>query len=294
MSAVTAVHLIDEGAYIVTLPYGDSFEVDGIPVTGTREVVVQNLAGVARVVKTAGEPLHWASVDGETILAADYQAERMALLEGASDDGDLSFPTLDAEFAYRKFIARWTQQVRAEPRIKREPVEFEVVEVRVRSGDPDIVSLWNSPNVENDRRLYRVNRDGVMIARFRELCAEHDLGYVIPTYSALRYAQVEGAYAFDDSFNESRQPFIGTLEQCKAQKQSLRERVERQVRPHAMKKSGAQMQNAGEVALALRGIAATLMSVRAKQDTAASLVSARRQITELFNALTVSATGEPK
>lgn len=286
MTKLKATHLVDDGVYLIDRQRGFEYEVDGMP-TPPGQFVVKTLDSIVQVTRTRGELLNWRDADGNTLTAAEYAEQKAALLVGATQDDDLDwhFPNLDAEFAYRKFLAQWQPGDRAPDAVTRTPVEAEVVEVRVNSGDPDIVSLWNSPTLHVDQRLYSMSRDSVMLKAFNELCAAADLKTEVPHHSGLRFAKIEGDYAFDATFDESKTPFIGTLEACKAEKAARIARVTAVVRAHEAKKRGLHLQNAGAVALGLKKVQTNLSGVRSKQDTAASLNAAKRDLAALISAI---------
>lgn len=283
-----AIHLVDEGVYLVEAKWGYEYEVDGIRAPKNREFVVKSPESILQVQSHAGEIVYWKDDDGKTILPLDYNDKRAELLAGTSDDGELTFPTLDAEFAFRKFMERWKTPVRSEPTTTKTPVEFDVVEIRTQSGDPDIHSQWNAPTVTNDRKLYSLARDTVMLRTCREQCGAADLPLDIPSHSALRYAKIDGNYAFDDSFTESKRPFVGTLEQCKAEKAKCIARVTDVVSVYAAKKRNVLLNNAGQVLLELHSLKRNMLGVRAKQDSGGSLMSAHRQLDKLIEQISAS------
>jgi hypothetical protein len=296
MANFKAVHLVDDNTFLVELPWGVEAEVDGITVSG-RQCVVQSLDRVLIVTRKPGELLNYRDPDGVTISADEYNAVRAALLEGCvhDEDGDRTFPSLDAEFEYRKFEARWQRGDRAPDTVTKLPAEAEVTEVRVNSGDPDIVSLWNAPHVVRDAAMYSFDRDRFMVALCKALCSEAGLSldnrntlFCNEEKDDLRFAKIEGGYAFDDSFNKSRQAFIGTLEQCKAEKAKCRARVENIVNVHAAKKHGNRLANAGTVLLSLRSLSNRLSGVRAKADYVGNLNGVRKELAELIASVEAS------
>lgn len=295
--SLTAIHLVDEGVYLLKKGYGHEYEVAGL-LAPDGEFVVSSLTNIVRVERRAGEIAYWKDADGNTLLALDYNNKLTELLSGAErdDDGDYTFPSLDAEFEYKKFRARWKTPERAAGSVTRTPVDVAVAEVRVRSGDEDIVSLWNSPDLQHDQRLYRFSRDPVMVREAAAQCAANGLTYENGMHRGyLRFAKIEGVYAFDDSFNESRRSFIGTLEQCKAEKAKCIDRVTSIIRVHSAMKRGAALRNAGEVLLSLRGVLRQLQGVYAKQSSTSSLASIRTQLAAVVSGLEADiAEGGPK
>lgn len=288
MVKLKAVHLVDQGAYLVEHPWGfGDLEVDGLPAP-RQTFVVQDPRSILRVTRRRGAVLAYVDADGESISAGEYMAQREALIEGSTvdDEGTRVFPSLDAEFEYRKFMARWQEGAREPDAVTKEPVELEISEVRVDSGDSDIVSMWNAPHMQRDRTLYAFDRDRFMVRLCRELCAKGGLDYDNSRtggeqWDYLRFAKIDGQYAFDDSFDRARGSFIGTLAECKAEKARCHERVARVVHRYALKRADAQLLNAGEVALALRDLQKRLNNVYAKASSSADLAHARKRLAEL-------------
>lgn len=274
MATFKAVHLADDNVYlIVERPWGMEFEVDGLPAPRDKDFTVQSVDQILKVTRHTGEVLNFRDAEGNTITATEHERQRLGLLEGShEDDDDRIFLSLDAEFEYRKFCARWSVGDRAADVVTKQPVEWEIVEVRVNSGDPDIVSLWNAPHVRRDATLYSFNRDAFMVRLCRQLCEEAGLAYKngsgINENGAdrgyLRFAKIDGEYAFDTTFDESKGPFIGTRQDCATEKDRCRERVASVVRVRAIKKSGKQLANAGEVVIALQDVLRRLAGVYTK------------------------------
>lgn len=290
MQKLRAIHLVDQGAYLIERGYyGVELEVDGLAAPANGLFVVQSLDHILHVKRSRGELLNYRDADGNTIPVAQYNTEVQRLRQDArlDDDGEWDFPSLDAEFDYRKFHARWSEGDRAPDVVTKSPVEAEVVEVRTESGDTDIVSLWNAPHVKRDASLYSFERDPFMVRLCRQLCAEAglalDLNRTIggAEWDYLRFAKIEGEYAFDTTFDASKGPFIGTLADCKAEKERCRERVASIVRVRAIKKAGKALPNAGEVILALRDIQRRLAGVHTTTKSAEDMRFARKRIADL-------------
>lgn len=279
-----AVHLVDDGVYLVSGKYGYSFEVDGLPAP-KNDFVVQSLDSIQQVVHKRGPFLNYKNGAGETMTAEAYGAEVARLLEKSyrDSDGEIQFSLLDDEYAYRKFISSWVVGDREPDTIERLPVEVQVTEVRVNSGDPDIVSLWNSPQMDLDKTLYQLDRDVIMARTFYEACQQGNVKGDNENHTYLRFAKIEGSYAFNDSFYQSRQKFTGTLEQCKAEKAVCIKRVRDIVAVHVAKKYGDSLRNVGDVLIRLQEVQRNLQAVRvASKSTAASLTIAKQQLAKLI------------
>ena len=281
---IPAVHLVNEGAYLLERTWGGSYEVDGmkLPSSGA---VVQDITKVFKVTERRGELLHYADADGSRLTSGDYEDKKTELLAASTeiDDGRI-FTDLESEFAWRKFSERW-KPVFAPNVIERTPIEVEISEVRTTSGDADITSLWNAPSVHSDSRLYQVMRDGVTARTLREMCAKAELPLDIPTHSGIRFAQISGNYAFSDEFDFKGLPYIGTLAQCKAEKDRVVDAVTRVVRVHIAKKEGTPLRGVAQVILQLRAVQSNLSGVRPKQDTGGLLIAARKAVNEIIESL---------
>jgi len=243
-----AIHLINEGSYIVTRGY-HSLEVDGFPVHGNT-FVVSDPSSIKSVRKIRGVITHYVNEQGDIKSVECFTSEKNALLVNATEDqeysGCYSFSDLDEEFAYKRFCKTWTS-VYDEDRVEKEPVTFELTEVRTNSGDPDIKSLWNAPNMEAKAHLYALDRNGLAIEAFDSKCLKLGLKFVIPNHSGVRYATIDGKYLFDDNMDFGRKLFVGTLEQCKQEKESIRRRVNRAVDLYVAKKNNVDLVNSAEV-----------------------------------------------
>jgi hypothetical protein len=288
MSDLKATHLVDDGAYIVEPVYGfgsGGWEVDGLPVPNGNRFVVSDPSKVIRVTKTRGSIVAYESTEGEQLAPAAYDDKKATLLIGATtdNDDDWVFPNLDAEFEYRKFIARWKVVFGPEV-VTRTPATFELAEVRRNSGDPDIVSLWNAPHTNRDATLYSFNRATFGMKLVAELAKAHGLTLDQPNHSGLRFAKLDGAYAFDDSYGytHGRETFIGTLETCKQEKAELEARVRSIVRGYVIKKEGKPLVNAGDVLVALQHVQASLSVIATKGEASKDALSmARKRLRDL-------------
>jgi hypothetical protein len=259
-AALDAVHLVDEGAYLVTIPWGTEVEIGGIRAKGNTQVVVGSPDEVKKVVPSQRVLLSFVSTsDGSTLSYDDHVRLKYHLLSFA--DEDEVFSDIDQEYAYKKFVAAWTPVYEEVPATL-EPVEFNVTEVRTNSGDPDIVSLWNSPEVSGtNKALYTINRLSVGLQALRQFS-----GIAISdcTHSGMKYYQLDGKYVFtSDSEFEFKQPsFIGTLEQCKTEKERVIEKVKKVVRVHIAGKSGVVLDGAAVYREKIVAVRSTLYGVR--------------------------------
>ena len=258
--SLDAVHLVDEGAYLVTIPWGTEVEIGGIRAKGNAQVVVGSADEIRRVIPSKSVLQSFVSkVDGSTMSTADYSETQRNLLSFA--DEDEVFSDIDQEYTYKKFVAAWTPVFEEVPTTF-EPVEFNVTEVRTNSGDPDIASLWNSPDVSGtNKALYTVKRLSVGLQALRQF---NGIAVSDCTHSGMKYYQLDGKFVFTgDSEFEFKQPsFIGTLEQCKAEKQRVIEKVKKVVRTHIAGKPGVVLEGAAVYREKIVAVRSTLYDVR--------------------------------
>ncbi len=259
-NALDAVHLFEEGAYLVTIPWGTEAEIGGVRVKGNAQVVVGSPDEVRKIVPSKRVLLSFVSTsDGSTLSYDDHSKLKYHLLSLA--DEDEVFNDIDQEYAYKKFRAAWTPVFEEVPATL-EPVEFNVTEVRTNSGDPDITSLWNSPNVAGtNKALYTVNRLSVGLQALRQF---KGIKITDATHSGMKYHQLDGKYAFStDPEFEFRQPsFIGTLEQCRAEKERVIEKVKKVVRTHIAGKIGVSLVGAAVYREKIVAVRSTLYGVK--------------------------------
>ena len=281
-----AIHLVNEGSYIVTRGY-HNLEVKGIPVHGDT-FVVSDLSSILSIRIVRGVIIHYVNEQGEIKSVESYQSEKNELLVGATQDseysGCYSFSDLYKEFAYRRFHKTWTS-VYGEDRVEKEPVTVELTEVRTNSGDPDIQSLWNAPGMNAKSHLYSLDRLAISVREFKVYCETHELTYTLGggSHSGIRFAQIDGKYlGFDDMDYSRGSLFIGTLKQCKQEKERLQKRVETEVKLFIAKyRTKPGLKNAGDVLNDLDHIYRTVSSISPTKASRSTYVSALGKIQKL-------------
>lgn len=284
-----AIHLVDTGHYLVrSVPFGVSVEVDGVPVPGgARDVVVKDPTKVLLVVNASPKIAKWVSEKGE-MTAEEYRERHAEIIQGAAvdDDGDYVYVSLDQEFDYRKFLQEWKPVLqKLDP--ERKPAELKVTEVRVDSGDPDIVSMWNAPDLASGQEgLYQVGTLAVAVARIRSECARRGLAVDIPNHGKAKFVKIEGDYSFygEDTLHNDRK-FIGTLAQCREHKANVLQKVDSVVRGAAAKKSGEAIQNVGELVTALQAALSRANSLECKQSSLMSKMALVGELRKTINSL---------
>lgn len=260
---VELIHLVDEGVYLLEqLPWGTQLQVDGLPVKPP--AVVADPSRLVRLVPASRRLTGYASPDG-TMGVEEFNARRTLLLEKADEDD--VFDNIDDEYAYKKLMATWSPMLETVP-ARTEPIDFKVVEIRRDSGDPDIRSLWNDSALPAQRALYQVSRLHVSHKTLVGLAAKHGLAVDVPNHSGIRFAKLDGHYAFDESVDFSKGgAFIGTLEQCKAEKARVVKLVEAPVLAAAAKKCGTSVLNAGEIRDSLASALSDVRALQLKQSS---------------------------
>lgn len=280
---VNAVWLVQEGVYLVTLPHHGSrtyYVIADIKVT-TNTVTVKSLDEISAYRNIDGRISHFSDKNGESLSVEEYDKILTELKSKGNLDGyyDVVFSDIDDEYEYKKFISRWSA-VYNPPTVELVPLEFVITEIRINSGDLDIVSLWNSPNIR-DNHLYSFNRLSFSIKYFKFLCEESDLKYSLPNHGGIRFAKVNENYIFDESFNFSGHPnFIGTLEQCKNEKKKILEDIKREVIVH-IKGKESELLNAATVLDALKQIKNSFARVTVISKSRDSFYKTLNQINNL-------------
>lgn len=265
---VDLVHLVEEDVYLLeTVPWGMQLELNGLPVKAP--AAIEDPHQLRRVAPTRTEVVGYVSADHMAGLSVEkYNELRSQLLEpaGGNEDG---FSSIDDEYAYKKFMRDWSPETLVRPATY-EPVTFQVTEIRRDSGDPDIKSLWNDARLVAQRKMYRVSRLHVAHNTLKQLAAKHGLVVDIPSHSGIRFAKIEGVYSFDDSMDFTKGPdFIGTVEQCRAEKARIVKLVEAPVLAAAAKKRGLAVApaSAGEIREKLIRVRAAVHQLQLKQSS---------------------------
>jgi hypothetical protein len=259
-TTLKAIHLVSEGSYLVQTG-GHKLEVDGIPFTG-HQFVVTDPNQVIRVREIPPKILSYVNGEGKEKTVSDYDSEKKDLLKGAEDRGfgEYEFLDLDSEFAFRKFSKEWTPKY-SEPRVEKDPVELEITEVRTESGDSFIKSLWNAPHVTAKNNLYSLDRNFLSLRTIREACENYELKLEIPSHSGARFSQVNGKYLFSETLNFSNSSFIGTLEQCKGEKERIVSHIYTELGILVAKEKKIPLSDAGRVHSEVKGIYSLMLKV---------------------------------
>lgn len=246
---VEVIHLTEEDCYLVKLGNtGRHFEVSGLRLQGCPGSVTVKSLDEITCYRTIPRIITHYENNGTTMSIIDYKNSVDELLSKGEDQYDAYvFDNLDDEYRYKKFTRDWCP-VYSESYEEIAPLEFVISEIRTNSGDPDIISLWNSPTL-CDNKLYSFDRHRFSLKYFQFLCDRKNLENSVPSHSGLRYAQINNKYIFDSTFDWSKhQDYIGTLEQCKQEKQKILEGIERTIDINTKSKDAELLDAAGVLA----------------------------------------------
>ncbi|CAB4147904.1 hypothetical protein UFOVP431_55 [uncultured Caudovirales phage] len=242
---LTAIKLVEEGVYLVSNNSYYRLEVDGIP-TEKRTIVVQDLSSICYVKTIQRKIVAYKEAETENVKSPEAYLLEKGELAGkgrvASDGENFLFGNIDDELRYIRYVKTW-MPVYSELSYEKLPVQVAVTEVRTESGDPDIKSLWNAPSVGSKFCLYGLNRNVYAVKSFREACEASSLKFSIASHSGIRFAQVEGRYVFDNGMNFGEQAFVGTLEQCKQEKERILKRVNEAISLFLAKRNNIKVSN---------------------------------------------------
>jgi hypothetical protein len=220
---LTAIKLVEEGVYLVSNNFSYRLEVDGIP-ANEKTIVVQDLSSICFVKTIQQEIVAYKEAETENVKSPEVYLLEKGELAGkgrvASDEESLLFDNIDDELQYIRYMKTW-KPVYNELSYEKLPVQVTITEVRTESGDPDIKSLWNAPSVGRRFCLYGLNRNACAVKSFQEACEASSLKFSIASHSGIRFAQIKGRYVFDDGMDFGKQAFVGTLEQCKQEKERI-------------------------------------------------------------------------
>jgi hypothetical protein len=292
--SLSAVHLVDEGSFLVSNPRRFTLEVEGMTLShGT--FVVSDVSNILYVRTIPVKKTHYVNSEGEIKTVEEYESEVNRLSENAEKDGygNPEFEDLDDEYSYRKFIKEWNP-IYSEPEVEKSRVSVDVVEVRVESGDPDIKSLWNSPGVARKSHLYSLHRNPLAVRTFKSLCLELGLNYHVPEHSGVRYAKVDGSYIFKENMDFKDFPFIGTLEQCVEEKNRIKNEVRTAVEIPLAKKRGVSLKNASQVLCDLETILSSVSEIRPMKASRSQYMVSLKRLRELIESVKGSLLSDVK
>lgn len=199
------ISIDDLGVNIVELPHGN-FLVDGEVVSNTgynsynnkHQIAakdVENICAITtRSILTGYVPVVEGITDDILSVEAynDFIQELKSAADYSDDDGEIVWNNLEAEFAYRKFVAQWKPQYKTETTYS-EPLLIDRSHIRQDSGNPYIVAGFLTGR--SDVPLYSYNRSNAVASmltkKFESLGMEFKEG--------LSYSQTEGKKVWSNS-----------------------------------------------------------------------------------------------
>ena len=290
------VHLEDRSRFLlvpVNRPYqAEAYDIDGqVVVFGPTD----NSAGVEMwtaplavcKIHVASVVTHYANASGDTIGAGAYHDEAARLNTFVEDMG---WPSIDDEFAYRRYVAQWTPITKSVVQLS-DPLPLALIKTVAKTANPHVQSLYSYEGALSDQAVY--HRLQALIAAFRRVCMEaglkettdtigsagaRDGEFSVPSHSGLRFGKVHSTYLFDDSF-EAKFALRGTMESLLQKAVEDEASVRRKVLACVAAKSGKELPaaTAEELLAATKGLIAYLGETTAKSSSSNSLGQARRQ-----------------
>ena len=281
---LTAIKLVKEGVYLVSNNSYYRLEVDGIP-TEERTIVVQDLSSICYVKTIQRKIVAYKEAETENVKSPEAYLLEKGELAGkgrvASDGENFLFGNIDDELRYIRYVKTW-MPVYSELSYEKLPVQVAVTEVRTESGDPDIKSLWNAPSVGSKFCLYGLNRNVYAVKSFREACEASSLKFSIASHSGIRFAQVEGRYVFDNGMNFGEQAFVGTLEQCKQEKERILRKINEAISLFLAKRDGLRVSDIADVINKLEAVRGYVLDLTPIKSSAKKRVDSLSAISKLI------------
>jgi len=232
------ISIDDLGVNIVELPHGN-FLVDGEVVSNTgynsynnkHQIAakdVENICAInTRSILTGYVPVVEGITDDILSVEAynDFIQELKSAADYSDDDGEIVWNNLEAEFAYRKFVAQWKPQYKTETTYS-EPLLIDRSHIRQDSGNPYIVAGFLTGR--SDVPLYSYNRSSAVASllakKFESLGLEFKEGlsygategkklWSNSTHSGLEYVTAFGKYIIGKNLvPKTRGEFKGSFE----------------------------------------------------------------------------------
>ncbi|RYD84063.1 MAG: hypothetical protein EOP84_06565 [Verrucomicrobiaceae bacterium] len=183
--------------------------------------VVQSLESVRRFESVIG----YRSADGESLSREEYAAKQVELT--ANSDYDGNFPTLEEEFAYRKFKEKW--EPIKEPTEERTPIQFSITKLAYDAEDlpPYTVPcrLGGATPTSKNYALFKYSPNRLaLLKQVAEECgfsyggekSKDPMEFGIPEHSIkdFRFVTVGGNYTRNPEGRISVCGMVGTLKEC--------------------------------------------------------------------------------
>lgn len=239
---VKVITIDDLGVNIVELPYG-VFLIDGEVVTNSgygsyntkHEIAAKEIDNI-RAIHTENVLVGYVptteGITDDVLSVEHYEDFRKELLKEAkeyhsdyTDQTELEWSSLDAEFAYRKFIGQWKPKYRLDTTYS-EPLLVDRTHIRQDTGNPYIKAGFLTGQADTPLYSYsRTNAVASMLAKkFESLGMEFKEGvsygategkklWSNSKHSGLEYVVAFGKYIFGNQYlHKTRGEFKGSLE----------------------------------------------------------------------------------
>jgi hypothetical protein len=280
--AFDAIHLIDKDVYLVKILRRGKIFVSGIEIKTDTQVVVSDPQEIEYFYLS--EPKKIIDYKNEKTnehMSPEAYAERLSILKGDSDG--YTFPSLDEEFAYRSFVESYKPIYSEQVFVKGE-VQFNIVEILVDSREEFIKSLWNSPKISNDKKFYSLDRLEFAKDYLKTKCGEISYHLDLPNHSGIQYAKINGKYVFQKDVKKYEACYINTLEECKNEKQKIRDHIDLKLKILMAEEQNKKLANAGSIVRRLYQICQEFDDLHLKRNEA-PLSQLNRLITEIEKTL---------
>ena len=193
------------GSFVVALPpYGTIFEVCGVSVENTPQVVVESLGDIKRVIPPKKVVVMWERW-AEGITPVHYTELQRNLSRHYDDDLDqMIFPSVDDEVEYvrGKAILAEFKPVYEESERQLEPVEITLVGSSEPTGSDFITTPfeYGEANFKGSSGVYKVETSKIAFDALSKYKVDNpDTKIDNPTHSNVRFCIVGGEYVFSGS-----------------------------------------------------------------------------------------------
>lgn len=167
--------------------YNNKHQISAKDIENIRAINTQNIL-VGYVPATEGITDDVLSVEGYN----DFVQELTASADYSDDDGEIVWDNLEAEFAYRKFIAQWKSQFKTETTYS-EPLLIDRSHIRQDSGNPYIVAGFLTGR--SDVPLYSYSRSNAVASLLSKKFSSLGMEFK----ESLSYSQTEGKKVWGNS-----------------------------------------------------------------------------------------------
>jgi len=191
-------HLEDKGIYHFKLPYGTFVINDKRYTNDTYKETEMTTSSVPviQVPNSISELVGWEDTEGATLSVEKYKEARNQL-SWHDTDGDVSFDSLEDEYAYKKFISKW------KPKYNRSEIltdiELDIQRCMLDCGSNYITSLFSLDT--NQAQLVKLDRLRLQCDTLISWASENKVQIDVPTHSGLKFTKINNKYVFDEVQN---------------------------------------------------------------------------------------------